>query len=105
VAPKRCGHTKGKEVVGREEALGRVRAAVDARNEGASASQRGVACGSPHHGHGLKCVECPSAGADILILARTDAREKLGLEEALERIRLFAEVGADIGLNCRSLCV
>ncbi|KAJ1473196.1 Pyruvate/Phosphoenolpyruvate kinase-like domain-containing protein, partial [Baffinella frigidus] len=69
VAPKRCGHTKGKSVVGRDEAIGRVRAAVDARNE----------------------------GADILILARTDSREGLGLEEALERIRLFAEAGADIG--------
>eukprot|EP00290_Baffinella_frigidus_P002825 CAMPEP_0180173338 /NCGR_PEP_ID=MMETSP0986-20121125/35525_1 /TAXON_ID=697907 /ORGANISM="non described non described, Strain CCMP2293" /LENGTH=347 /DNA_ID=CAMNT_0022125525 /DNA_START=25 /DNA_END=1068 /DNA_ORIENTATION=- len=68
VAPKRCGHTKGKSVVGRDEAIGRVRAAVDARNE----------------------------GADILILARTDSREGLGLEEALERIRLFAEAGADI---------
>lgn len=31
VAPKRCGHTKGKTVVGREEAYSRVRAACDAR--------------------------------------------------------------------------
>lgn len=68
VAPKRCGHTKGKSVVPRSEALRRVRAAVDARNE----------------------------GADILILARTDAREGEGLDEALERIRLFEELGADI---------
>jgi len=36
-------------------------------------------------------------GADILILARTDARDGLGLDEALERIRLFADAGADIG--------
>ena len=68
VAPKRCGHTKGKDVVSRAEAVQRVRAAVDARDE----------------------------GADILILARTDARTVLGMDEALERIRLFEEAGADI---------
>src|ERR1051325_2752461 len=34
VAPKRCGHTEGKSVVGRDEALTRVRAAVDARESG-----------------------------------------------------------------------
>ena len=68
VAPKRCGHTKGKDVVSRAEAVNRVRAAVDARNE----------------------------GADILILARTDARTVLGMDEALERVRLFEEAGADI---------
>src|SRR4030095_5978746 len=34
VAPKRCGHTEGKSVVGREEALTRIRAAVDARDPG-----------------------------------------------------------------------
>src|SRR6187397_1394019 len=45
VAPKRCGHTEGKSVVGRDEALTRVRAAVDARND----------------------------GTEILIMARTDA--------------------------------
>ena len=39
------------------------------------------------------------SGADILILARTDARDGLGLEEALERIRLFEAAGADIGQN------
>jgi 2-methylisocitrate lyase-like PEP mutase family enzyme len=68
VAPKRCGHTEGKQVVERDEALMRVRAAVDARD----------------------------AGADILILARTDARAVLGLEEALTRARAFEDLGADI---------
>jgi 2-methylisocitrate lyase-like PEP mutase family enzyme len=68
LAPKRCGHTRGKEVVPRDEALARIRAAVDARDE----------------------------GADVLILARTDARAALGLDEALERCRGFAELGADI---------
>lgn len=68
VAPKRCGHTRGKAVVDREEALGRVRAAVDARD----------------------------AGADLLIMARTDARATHGMDEALWRMAAFAELGADI---------
>ena len=68
LAPKRCGHTHGKEVVDRGEALARIRAAVDARNE----------------------------GSDILILARTDARAALGLDEAIWRAKAFADLGADI---------
>ncbi|HET9953812.1 MAG TPA: isocitrate lyase/PEP mutase family protein [Polyangiaceae bacterium] len=68
LAPKRCGHTRGKQVVGRAEALNRIRAAVDARE----------------------------AGADVLVLARTDARATLGLDEALYRARAFADLGADI---------
>ena len=67
-APKRCGHTPGKEVVDRGEALDRIRAAVDARE----------------------------SGADVLVMARTDARARLGLDEALERARAFADLGADI---------
>ena len=66
--PKRCGHTAVKEVVGRTEALARIRAAADARDQ----------------------------GADILILARTDARSALGLDEAIWRMRAFADLGADI---------
>ncbi len=69
LAPKRCGHTRGKQVVGRDEALARIRAAVDARNE----------------------------GIDILIMARTDARATLGLDEALWRAQAFSDLGADIG--------
>ncbi len=68
LAPKRCGHTRGKAVVGKAEAIARIRAAVDARSE-----------------HG-----------DILILARTDARATHGLDEALDRAHAFAEAGADI---------
>lgn len=68
VAPKRCGHTRGKEVVDRNEACARIRAAVAARD----------------------------SGADILIMARTDARATLGLDEALWRMRAFADLGADI---------
>jgi 2-methylisocitrate lyase-like PEP mutase family enzyme len=67
-APKRCGHTRGKEVVGRSEALARIRAAVDAREEGAA----------------------------ILVMARTDARATDGLDEALWRARGFADAGADL---------
>ncbi len=67
LAPKRCGHTPGKEVVGRDEAFDRIKAAVDARAED-----------------------------DILILARTDARHELGLNEAIERAAMFHELGADI---------
>lgn len=66
--PKRCGHVAGKRVVAFEEAVARIRAACDAR----------------------------AAGADILILARTDARATHGMEEALRRIRAFDEAGADI---------
>ncbi len=68
VAPKRCGHTRGKLVVERAEAVNRIRAAVDAREE----------------------------GADILILARTDARHGHGLDEAVARAAAFADAGADI---------
>jgi 2-methylisocitrate lyase-like PEP mutase family enzyme len=68
VAPKRCGHVEGKSVVARDEALTRIQAAVDARNE----------------------------GADILIMARTDARACVSLDEALERCRRFRALGADI---------
>lgn len=71
-SPKRCGHTEGKEVVEREEALTRMRAVIEARNEAAE------------------------RGEDIVIVARTDARYTLGLSEAIERARLFAEMGADI---------
>ena len=68
LAPKRCGHTPGKEVVSREEAFDRIKAAVDARKN----------------------------GDDILIMARTDANHTYGLTEALERAQKFHDLGADI---------
>jgi len=68
VAPKRCGHTKGKLVVERAEAFNRIKAAVDAKE----------------------------AGADIMILARTDARHGHGLEEAIDRAKGFSDLGADM---------
>jgi len=68
VMPKRCGHTRGKDVVSRDEACSRIQAAVDARDE----------------------------GSDILIMARTDARAVMGVDEAIQRAQHFAEIGADI---------
>ncbi len=68
IAPKRCGHTKGKNIVSQDEAAMRIQAAVDARNE----------------------------GADILIMARTDARATDSLDEAITRAQMFHEIGADI---------
>jgi len=68
VSPKKCGHTQGKQVVSRDEAFARIQAAVDARE----------------------------AGADILIMARTDANATDGMDEAMLRARTFAEIGTDI---------
>jgi 2-methylisocitrate lyase-like PEP mutase family enzyme len=68
LAPKRCGHTRGKQVVERAEARARIRAAVEARDE----------------------------GVGPLVLARTDALAIHGLGEALWRARAFADLGADI---------
>ncbi len=67
VSPKKCGHTKGKQVISRAEARLKIRAAVEAARK-----------------------------ADILVLARTDARAVLGFEEALARCQDFVEEGADI---------
>eukprot|EP00892_Ulva_mutabilis_P001087 jgi/Ulvmu1/1097/UM106_0013.1 len=67
-APKSCGHVRDKQVVSRDEACARIQAAVDAREE----------------------------GADILIVARSDARQAAHIDEALERAERFAEIGADI---------
>ncbi|KAL8481060.1 hypothetical protein ACS0TY_027551 [Phlomoides rotata] len=69
VSPKACGHTQGRKVVSREEAVMRIKAAVDARKE---------------------------SGSDIVIVARTDSRQAVSLEEALWRTRAFADAGADV---------
>jgi len=68
VSPKRCGHTPGKQVVDRAQAVARIRAACDARGE----------------------------GAGIAVVARTDARANHGLDEALWRARAFADLSADV---------
>ncbi|MEZ2297864.1 oxaloacetate decarboxylase [Variovorax sp. RCC_210] len=67
VAPKRCGHFSGKDVISTEEAVDKIKAAVDARTD-----------------------------ADLLVMARTDAAATQGFEAAIERAQKFSEAGADI---------
>ena len=67
VAPKRCGHFSGKEVISTEEAVAKIKAAVDARHD-----------------------------QNLLIMARTDACAVHGFEAALERAHRYSEAGADI---------
>ena len=65
--PKKCGHFEGKRVIAAEEQAAKLRAAVDARGDD-----------------------------DLVIIGRTDARQPLGLEEAIRRGRLYRESGADV---------
>lgn len=67
VMPKRCGHFAGKTVIPKEEMMGKLKAALDTRQD-----------------------------PDFLIIARTDARTAIGFEEAIDRAQAYAEVGADI---------
>ncbi|MDO8769760.1 MAG: isocitrate lyase/PEP mutase family protein [Burkholderiaceae bacterium] len=67
VSPKRCGHLDGKEVVGREEFISKIRAAVAARRD-----------------------------PDFLIIARTDARAMMNLDEAIWRANAALGAGADM---------
>lgn len=67
VAPKRCGHFSGKEVISREEMIGKIKAALDSRRD-----------------------------QNLVIIARTDARAVMGLQEAIERGVAYAEAGADM---------
>jgi methylisocitrate lyase len=66
VNPKRCGHLDGKQVVGLDAAVKRIRAAVGARRD-----------------------------PNFLIIARTDARGVDGLDAAVDRAKAFADAGAD----------
>ena len=65
--PKKCGHMLGRRVVPAEDMAAKIRVAVDARRD-----------------------------ADFLIIARTDARTTLGLDEALRRAEAYARAGADL---------
>ena len=65
--PKRCGHLAGKSLIGADEMVGKLKAALDARR-----------------------------GADTLIIARTDAIAVEGFDAAIERAERFVEAGADI---------
>jgi len=66
VWPKRCGHMKGKQVIALDEQLKKLKAGVDAKGT-----------------------------SDFFIVARTDARQALGLAEAIQRGIAFKEAGAD----------
>jgi 2-methylisocitrate lyase-like PEP mutase family enzyme len=66
VWPKRCGHMAGKSVIPAEEMVQKIKAAVDARTD-----------------------------SSFVIKARTDAATPLGLDEAIRRLNLYAEAGAD----------
>jgi 2-methylisocitrate lyase-like PEP mutase family enzyme len=66
VWPKRCGHMKGKQVIALEEQIKKLKAAIEAKG-----------------------------GDDFYIVARTDARQALGLNDAIERGIAFKELGAD----------
>jgi 2-methylisocitrate lyase-like PEP mutase family enzyme len=65
--PKKCGHMLGRRVVPVEDMVAKLRVAVDARSD-----------------------------ANFLIIARTDARTTLGLDEALRRAEAYAKAGADL---------
>jgi 2-methylisocitrate lyase-like PEP mutase family enzyme len=64
--PKRCGHLRNKEVIGADAFLRKLAAALDARQN------------------------------DTVVIARTDARGPIGLDEALDRARRYAAEGADM---------
>jgi 2-methylisocitrate lyase-like PEP mutase family enzyme len=71
VSPKRCGHVAGRQVIPIEEAVGKIRAAVDTRN---------------------------ALDPDFVLIARTDARGASGgsLGEAVKRANAYLEAGADL---------
>lgn len=70
VFPKRCGHFDGKEVVPVGEMVERLTSAIETRDN------------TKHDG--------------IRIIARTDAADVLGLDEAIRRARIYGEAGADL---------
>jgi methylisocitrate lyase len=67
VWPKRCGHMAGKEVIPKDDYMPKLRSALEARRS-----------------------------KDFIIVARTDARAPLGLEEAIERGKAYKKAGADV---------
>lgn len=69
VQQKRCGHLLGKQLVDRETYYARLRAAVKTRNE---------------------------IGSEMLIIARTDARQSFGFDEAVERLQEAVRIGVDV---------
>ncbi len=67
VWPKRCGHMQGKQVIARDEYMQKLTAALDARRS-----------------------------KEFIVVARTDALEPLGIDEAIERANHYADAGADL---------
>jgi carboxyvinyl-carboxyphosphonate phosphorylmutase len=67
VMPKKCGHMSGKALIGTDEMVGKIRAAVEARRD-----------------------------PDLVVIARTDAVAVGGLDEAIGRAKAFADAGADL---------
>lgn len=67
VSPKKCGHFNGKEVISKEEMVGKIKAALDARKD-----------------------------ENLAIMARTDAIAVNGVEDAIDRAFAYYEAGADI---------
>jgi methylisocitrate lyase len=67
VFPKRCGHFEGKRVVPTEEMVLKLRAALRSRRD-----------------------------ADFVIVARTDAREPNGIDDAIDRVNRYCDAGADV---------
>ena len=65
--PKRCGHMQGKQVISRGEYIHKLRAALDARSS-----------------------------EEFIVVARTDALEPLGIDEAIDRANEYARIGADL---------
>jgi len=65
--PKRCGHMQGKQVISRGEYIQKLRAALDARSS-----------------------------EEFIVVARTDALEPLGIDEAIDRANEYARIGADL---------
>jgi carboxyvinyl-carboxyphosphonate phosphorylmutase len=68
VSPKKCGHYEGKQVISRGEMIGKIKAAVDTRQD-----------------------------PDLVIIARSDARASEGLDAAIDRVNAYLEAGADVG--------
>lgn len=68
VSPKKCGHYEGKQLVSRQEMVGKIKAAVDTRRD-----------------------------ADMVIIARSDARAVEGLQASIDRVNAYLEAGADVG--------
>ncbi len=68
VSPKKCGHYEGKQLIGKAEMAGKIKAAVDTRRD-----------------------------EDLVIIARTDARAVEGFDAAIDRMHAYLEAGADVG--------